>query len=62
MAGLMETPAGERLTIGLFGRRNSGKTTLFNALLGQDAGIVSDTPGTTTDALRKNFEWRGSAR
>lgn len=59
MAGLMETPAGERLTIGLFGRRNSGKTTLFNALLGQDAGIVSDTPGTTTDALRKNFEWRG---
>ena len=62
MAGLMETPAGERLTIGLFGRRNSGKTSLFNALLGQDAGIVSDTPGPPQMPYGKISNGGGSAR
>ncbi|MFM9414491.1 [FeFe] hydrogenase H-cluster maturation GTPase HydF [Peptococcus simiae] len=55
----MDTPRGDRPTIGLVGRRNAGKTSLFNALLGQAAGIVSDQPGTTTDAHRVNTEWPG---
>lgn len=59
MAGPMDTPRGDRPTIGLVGRRNVGKTSLFNALLGQAAGIVSDQPGTTTDAHRVNTEWPG---
>lgn len=59
MAGLMDTPRGDRAIIGLFGRRNAGKTSLFNALLGQAAGIVSAVPGTTTDAQRVNTEWPG---
>ncbi|MFP5527841.1 [FeFe] hydrogenase H-cluster maturation GTPase HydF [Peptococcus simiae] len=59
MAGFIDTPRGDRATIGLFGRRNAGKTSLFNALLGQEAGIVSDRPGTTTDAHRVNTEWPG---
>lgn len=45
--------------IGIFGRCNSGKSTLFNALLGQDASIVSPVSGTTTDVVRRNIEWPG---
>ena len=53
---MLETPKGLRLHIGIFGRRNSGKSTLMNALIGQSVSIVSDTPGTTTDPVEKTFE------
>jgi len=53
---MKETPAGMRLHIGIFGRRNVGKTSLLNFLVGQDVGIVSDTPGTTTDVITKPME------
>lgn len=42
--------------IGIFGRRNSGKSSLINALAGQELAIVSDVPGTTTDPVRKSME------
>ena len=45
--------------IGIFGRRNSGKSTLINLLAGQDIAIVSDTPGTTTDPVKKSMELKG---
>lgn len=45
--------------IGIFGRCNTGKSTLFNALLGQNASIVSPLSGTTTDVVRRNIEWPG---
>jgi len=47
-----------RLHIGIFGRRNVGKTSLLNFLVGQDVGIVSDTPGTTTDVVTKPMEMK----
>ena len=50
------TPQSNRLTVALFGRRNAGKSTLFNAVAGQDCAIVSDTPGTTTDPVAKSME------
>lgn len=53
---MLETPKGLRLHIGLFGRRNSGKSTLMNALIGQAVSIVSGQPGTTTDPVEKPFE------
>ena len=43
----------------LFGRRNSGKSSLINALTGQDTALVSDTPGTTTDLVSKAMEIQG---
>lgn len=54
--GLNNTPTGDRLHIGIFGRRNAGKSALINALTGQDAAIVSPAPGTTTDPIRKAME------
>lgn len=45
--------------IGIFGRRNRGKSTLLNLLTGQQTAIVSSTPGTTTDPVRKTFELTG---
>ncbi len=45
--------------IGIFGRRNNGKSTLINRLAGQDIAIVSETPGTTTDPVKKSFEITG---
>ena len=56
MAGLDETPSGNRTRIAFFGRRNAGKSTLINALTGQDVAIVSDVPGTTTDPVSKAME------
>ena len=45
--------------IGIFGRRNNGKSSIINALAGQEVAIVSDTPGTTTDPVRKSIEIPG---
>ena len=53
---LNHTPTANRLHIALFGRRNSGKSSLINALTGQDAALVSDIPGTTTDPVSKVIE------
>ncbi|MEN6371634.1 MAG: [FeFe] hydrogenase H-cluster maturation GTPase HydF [Armatimonadota bacterium] len=51
-----QTPSGERLHITIFGRRNSGKSSLINALTSQKLAIVSDIPGTTTDPVSKAME------
>lgn len=51
-----QTPNANRLHIALFGRRNSGKSSLLNALTGQDAALVSPIPGTTTDIVSKAME------
>ena len=56
---LNHTPTANRLHIALFGRRNSGKSSLINALTGQDAALVSDIPGTTTDPVNKAMELHG---
>lgn len=50
------TPTSNRVHISLFGRRNAGKSSLINAITGQNAAIVSDTPGTTTDPVSKSME------
>lgn len=54
-----KTPRGERLHIGIFGRRNAGKSSFINALTEQDVAIVSDVLGTTADPVYKNMEIRG---
>lgn len=54
-----KTDRGNRLHIGIFGRRNSGKSSLINALTGQEVAIVSACPGTTADPVYKNMEIRG---
>ena len=51
-----ETPKGLRLHIGIYGRRNVGKSSLLNALAAQQVSIVSETPGTTTDPVEKTLE------
>ena len=56
MSSLNATPAGERVHIGLFGRRNAGKSSLINALTGQKLAVVADVPGTTTDPVLKAME------
>ena len=56
MAELNETPSGNRIRISFFGRRNAGKSTLVNALTGQEIAIVSDVAGTTTDPVSKAME------
>ena len=53
---LNDTPRADRLHIGIFGKRNSGKSSLINALTGQDIALVSDTPGTTADPVYKSME------
>ena len=50
------TPQGERLHIGIFGKRNAGKSSLMNALTGQDIALVSPVKGTTTDPVYKAME------
>ncbi|MGP1366314.1 MAG: [FeFe] hydrogenase H-cluster maturation GTPase HydF [Schwartzia sp. (in: firmicutes)] len=57
--GVQDTPRGERLHIGLFGRRNAGKSSLVNALTGQEIAIVSPVAGTTTDPVYKAMELSG---
>ena len=53
---LNTTPAAERTHIGIFGKRNAGKSSLINALTGQELAIVSDISGTTTDPVYKAME------
>ena len=54
--GMNRTPSGERVHIAFFGRRNVGKSSLMNAFTGQELSVVSQTPGTTTDAVYKAME------
>lgn len=56
MAGMNETPKGERLHIAFFGKRNAGKSSLVNAFTGQSLSIVSEVKGTTTDPVYKAME------
>ncbi len=53
---LANTPSGNRLHIGIFGKRNSGKSSLLNAITGQEIALVSDVKGTTTDPVSKAME------
>ena len=53
---LNQTPSAERIHIGIFGKRNAGKSSLINALAGQPVSIVSDFKGTTTDPVKKAME------
>lgn len=54
--GMNDTPSGERLHIGFFGCRNAGKSSVVNAVTGQDLALVSDVAGTTTDPVSKAME------
>ncbi len=54
--GLNSTPSGERIHIGFFGCTNSGKSSLVNAVTGQNLAVVSDVKGTTTDPVSKAME------
>lgn len=54
--GLNDTPKGNRIHIALFGKRNAGKSSLINAITGQELSIVSDIKGTTTDPVFKAME------
>lgn len=56
MAGLNETPNANRIHIGFFGKRNSGKSSLINIFTGQEVSIVADYAGTTTDPVYKAME------
>ena len=53
---LNQTPAAERIHIGIFGRRNAGKSSVINAITGQNLAIVSEVKGTTTDPVLKSME------
>ena len=53
---LNETPSSSRIHIGIFGCRNAGKSSLINALTGQNLAVVSASPGTTTDPVTKAME------
>lgn len=54
--GLNDTPSADRIHIGFFGCRNAGKSSVVNAITGQDLAVVSDTLGTTTDPVMKAME------
>lgn len=56
---IQSTPRASRLHIGIFGKRNAGKSSLINALTGQEISLVSDVAGTTTDPVYKSFELQG---
>ncbi len=53
---MYSTPVSNRLHIGIFGKRNTGKSSLINAITGQDVAIVSSVAGTTTDPVYKTME------
>ena len=53
---LNDTPSANRLHIGFFGLRNAGKSSVVNAVTGQDLAVVSGRPGTTTDPVQKAME------
>lgn len=59
MNSLNETPRANRLHIAIFGRRNSGKSTLINALTGHETSVTSPVAGTTTDPVYKSMEISG---
>ncbi|MGI6751726.1 MAG: [FeFe] hydrogenase H-cluster maturation GTPase HydF [Anaerovoracaceae bacterium] len=59
MSSLNETPRANRLHIGIFGKRNSGKSSLINALTNQNIALISDVAGTTTDPVYKAMEIHG---
>lgn len=54
--GLNDTPKSDRVHIGIFGRRNAGKSSIINAITGQSLAIVSEVKGTTTDPVQKAME------
>ena len=54
--GLNNVASAERLHIGFFGKRNAGKSSLVNAITGQQLSVVSDVKGTTTDPVKKAME------
>lgn len=54
--GLNSTPSANRIHIGFFGRRNAGKSSVVNAVTGQDLAVVSEVKGTTTDPVYKSME------
>lgn len=54
--GMNSTPSGERVHISFFGRRNAGKSSVLNAVTGQELAVVSDVKGTTTDPVMKSME------
>lgn len=56
---LQDTPRASRLHIGIFGKRNSGKSSVLNALTGQEIAVTSDVAGTTTDPVYKSMEIHG---
>lgn len=56
---LQDTPRSNRTHIALFGKRNSGKSSLINAITGQEVSVVSDVAGTTTDPVYKSMEIHG---
>ena len=51
-----QTPMSERVHIGFFGKRNAGKSSVMNAVTGQDLAVVSEVKGTTTDPVYKSME------
>lgn len=59
MSDLNQTPSSNRLHIALFGKRNSGKSSLINAITGQDIALVSNVAGTTTDPVSRAMEISG---
>ena len=56
MGNLNETPSANRLHIGIYGKTNSGKSSLINAVTKQEVSIVADVAGTTTDPVYKPME------
>ena len=54
-----QTPRANRIHIGIYGRCNSGKSSLINAITGQQTAVVSEVAGTTTDTVNKSMELPG---